>query len=475
VPQIYREVETKFDVPPDFEVPDLLAFAGDGGREEVDVVQLASTYLDTSAHDLLRFRLTLRRRIGDADQGWQLKVPGDGARTELHWPEADSVEDLPDEARALLTPFLGSDVVRPVARLEVSRTRHRLYSADDRLLAEVAHDDVRVVDLGGGVRSRRWHEVEVELGTGDSDLADQVAQALIGAGAVSSTSRSKLARALVGIGNEGLGAAHTSAGSVLLDYLSAQSDAVIGGHFAIAGDWPEAVHRTRVALRRLRSTIRSFVDFFDADQAQHFEADLAWYAGVLAPVRDAEVVPARILAGLSGLPAGLVVGPIQARVQERFAADATRHRADLLSALTGPQYAALLGEIVRWRDDPPFTANAGRPARTLGVIVDRLEKTLAKRVRTATSPTGTDQDMHRAREIAKRTRYAAEATGAPVPAGVLALQNRLGEFQDSVGAHDALVLLADDARTRGEDTFTYGVLTADEHRIRERIKRKTKI
>jgi CHAD domain-containing protein len=473
VAEVQREVEAKFDIPPDFSMPDLTAFGGPDGTVDIDVVRLASTYLDTGARDLQRFRMTLRRRVGDADVGWQLKVPGTGERTELRWPATSGTDDIPREIYRLLRPFVGDEPIRPIVRLDVSRTRHRVSDAQATLLAEIAQDDVRASDLGcGGVRTPRWHEVEVELGQAGADFAADAADVLMAAGAVASTSRSKLGRALLGIGNEGVGSPRTSAGAVLIDYVSAQSDAVVGGHFALIDDAPESVHKTRVALRRLRSTVRSFIDFFDADQARDFDAEMAWYAAVLSPARDNEVMRLRISAAIAELPDELVVGPVAKHIDEQLSVEQNENRASVLAALDSPRYSALLGEIVRWRDDPPFTAAAGRPAATLTETLARLDKTLGKRLRAATSPSGSDEDMHRARKTGKRVRYAAEAAGDRLSTAVTNLQNLLGEFQDSVVAQHLLRRLATEAWNRGEDAFTYGVLVANERQIVEQIKRR---
>src|ERR1700729_355186 len=85
-PASYREIETKFDIPPDYRIPGLARFTGKGGRIDVDTVRVMSTYYDTSAMELLGYHVTVRRRSGNADTGWQLKLPGAGFRTELHWP-----------------------------------------------------------------------------------------------------------------------------------------------------------------------------------------------------------------------------------------------------------------------------------------------------------------------------------------------------------------------------------------------------
>ena len=55
-------------------------------RVDRDDVGLTSTYYDTPSLGLLRQRVTLRRREGDADTGWHLKVPAGDARTELRLP-----------------------------------------------------------------------------------------------------------------------------------------------------------------------------------------------------------------------------------------------------------------------------------------------------------------------------------------------------------------------------------------------------
>src|SRR6185437_13977758 len=142
--QSLREIETKYDVPATFAVPDPTRFAGDGGRVEVDTVQLSSTYYDTAGMRLLRFRLTLRRReaVGNSsDIGWQLKVPGAGFRTELHWP-ADESDRPPVELTGLLRPFLDGRGLAPAIRLDVTRDRHRVIDEGGELIAEIAADDV---------------------------------------------------------------------------------------------------------------------------------------------------------------------------------------------------------------------------------------------------------------------------------------------------------------------------------------------
>ena len=48
-----------------------------------EVRQLDNTYFDTPGAGLRLFGITLRRRVGGSETGWQLKVPNGTARTEL--------------------------------------------------------------------------------------------------------------------------------------------------------------------------------------------------------------------------------------------------------------------------------------------------------------------------------------------------------------------------------------------------------
>lgn len=70
-----RERELKFETPDDWSIPDPDVLVPPGGRVRRAVVELESTYYDTDEHALLDAWLTMRRRTGDTDQGWQLKVP----------------------------------------------------------------------------------------------------------------------------------------------------------------------------------------------------------------------------------------------------------------------------------------------------------------------------------------------------------------------------------------------------------------
>ena len=76
------EREDKWDVDDRFAMPKLDDIVA-GGRLARDTVDLISEYYDTPDRDLQAHGVLVRRRSGDDDTGWQLKIPAEDGRTEL--------------------------------------------------------------------------------------------------------------------------------------------------------------------------------------------------------------------------------------------------------------------------------------------------------------------------------------------------------------------------------------------------------
>jgi hypothetical protein len=81
--RVVKEREDKFEVDPDWVLPEVIDLVPDGGRLDHEVRKLDNTYFDTPGAGLRLFGITLRRRVGGSETGWQLKVPSGTARTEL--------------------------------------------------------------------------------------------------------------------------------------------------------------------------------------------------------------------------------------------------------------------------------------------------------------------------------------------------------------------------------------------------------
>jgi inorganic triphosphatase YgiF len=200
----HLETEQKYDADAGFVLPRLGALAELGGRRPSAPrrIFLSATYYDTDDLDLLKHKVTLRRRVGGDDEGWHLKLPvRKDTRQEVHAPldEGDS-GSVPDRLAAQVEDITAGGRLRPVAILDTERTVVTLPGPPGDALVEVADDLVTATRLGASEdEPMTWREIEVEALSQDSGaeaLLKTVGQALREAGARPSASRSKLARVL---------------------------------------------------------------------------------------------------------------------------------------------------------------------------------------------------------------------------------------------------------------------------------------
>ena len=212
----------------------------------------------------------------------------------------------------------------------------------------------------------------------------------------------------------------------------------------------------RVAVRRLRSALRSYKPVLDTGRTNPLGPELRWLAGVLGEVRDLEVLRMRF----EGAPSFLLDD------LERKERSAYRR---LNAQLKDARYFALLDELDRLILDPPLARDAERKARKeLPGLVTRAWSRMAKdyaAIRTADDP---DAARHETRKAAKRARYAAELA-VPV-LGVAAkrvakdakrIQEVLGEYQDGVIAMEHLAAAGKRTKAPAE-AFTLGAFYGEE-------------
>lgn len=466
----HREREDKFEVTEDFVLPGLDDLAAAGAPVGTGFFRLASLYHDTDDGELRRARLTLRRRTGGPDAGWQLKLPAGRARTEVA-----------SRSRTRTVPVALADVVQgltrgrplvPIAELRTDRTVSRLVDADGVLRAEVADDRVSSTTYGTSARLDHWREVEVELGpAGDEDLLAAIGSRLADAGAVPSPYGSKLSRAL-GTAPRAAEADPpeiTTVADVVTRYIRAQCVEIFAGDLALRLGEPQ-VHRTRVAIRRLRSTLRVFAGLLDAEPSQRLDVELSWFAGLLGEVRDREVLLIRLQQQVAELEPELVLGPVAADLDAMLSGEAAQFMRTARTEMGTPRHVELLAAVARWQTEPAFLEGAAAPAKQVRTLVDSARATMRRRLKRALRP-GPDFDerLHRARKAAKRARYAAELAEPvwPNAAAVVEmakdLQTRLGEHQDSAVSAAFLRRAGAAAGGRaGHNGFTYGLLLARE-------------
>jgi CHAD domain-containing protein len=364
---------------------------------------------------------------------------------------------------------LGKPLVS-VATIRTVRERYRITERQRRRVwAEVADDNVRASADG---QLLAWREIEVELGPAAKSMPRRLNDRLIEAGAKPSRYPSKLAR--VSHTERSKPAKVISGAEAIAAYINAQLDDIFAGDLGLRRG-SDPIHDTRVAIRRLRSTLRVFRKLLDDTAIAGIDDELQWYAGLLGEVRDCHVQRHRFRAALTLLPAELVLGPVANRINTDLHSEQLQARQTVTEAMSSRRYLDLLANLQRWRADPPITTPPTVDAVTKRA--HRAERKANRRLATAIG-TGDDALLHRARKAAKRARYAAELR-VPLDKDVKQtvkhykrIQRVLGDHQDSVVASGTLRRLALVAGTTpGENGFTYGLLYAREQQAAHEARR----
>lgn len=479
-----REIERKYEAIDGLELLDptgFLGFEATGPEEQ----KLEAVYFDTADLRLVRAGVTLRRRQGGSDAGWHLKLPVDkDTREELRLPLGRAARRPPAELVALTRVYTRGAVLAPIAELNTRRHRWVFVDSTGRALAELVDDSVRARTMGAQTTAVSWREVEVELGEyGQQKLLDRIERRLLKMGAERADAASKLSRLLAdrlpSDKTTSKSASAQSAGEVVLAYLREQAERLRHHDPMVRRDTPDAVHQMRVAARRMRSALQAFGRVIDRDATRELTADLKWIAGELAGARDAEVMAEQFAALLATVPDELKLGPVDAAVTRSFERRQADARQVCLAALDSSRYLVLQDRIDALLTDPPLTSRARRKAkRELPNSVRKAYRRVESRMAVAQrQPAGEQRDgaLHETRKAAKRLRYAAEATRPTVgkPAARLrkrlkAVQDLLGDHQDTAVARPVLRELAAQAHLEGGNGFTYGLLYAAETSRAER-------
>jgi CHAD domain-containing protein len=479
------EVEKKYDVGGEAEVPDLAGLPGVARVGEPRADALQAVYFDTERHALAARGITLRRRTGGADAGWHLKLPPEVSheagsasapqrRRELHAPLGQP-DVVPDSLLAHVLVYLRGDDPLPAVRLETRRTTYALYADDGVHLADLADDRVTARVLGStvpadeGANTQQWREWELELVHGSPDLFPAAGEVLASAGARPAGHASKLAKALqgsedvaAGTGGAGTGGPRPApepprkkgpVSDLLVAYLDAQISEILANDPGVRLEQPETVHDLRSATRRARSALAAYRRLYSAATVRRLRDELKWLGGMLGAPRDAEVMLDRLRVQAAELPPGPASKAAADRLEEELGNTLDTAYRKLQKALLSERYFRLLDDLEAFRDHPP-TRPAGQATarKAAGKLVGKAAKRLQRAARTAKrARRGTQHEtaLHQVRKDAKRLRHVAESV-VPVHgkrAGKIAKaahrqQKILGDFQDSVVARGVLARLA---------------------------------
>lgn len=436
----HPEIELKFTLPAGAPLPPTIDIGDWTPPRRLD---LRATYYDSPERLLGSGGLTLRRRTGGDDAGWHLKYPGeDGFRHEVALPLDASGYAVPEAFRAMIGPIVEN--VPLVALAEVNTTRHQweLHEPEGRLLAYLCADDV--VASGPG-QALHWAELEVELAHGEPVETLQLLSAALGAiGCVPSGGGSKAGRALSGTRPRPLDGA-SSVADVILAYAGTQVGALQTYERGLRRGKAGAVHKSRVAARRLRSVLTNFGSAFDRGFRERLIADLRWFGLAAGDVRDVQVLASRFKADLADL-AEQGQHEAASALSDRLAVDASVAKERLAEALGSQRYEDFQRRLGDLLAKPSLTPASSHPMvivapRTLASALDLVRTRLAR----AEAKPKAHHRWHQVRKAAKAARYCCDALatqyGEPAQEAAVrweAVTEALGAAQDAVVAEQYL-------------------------------------
>lgn len=448
---MHQEIERKLDPPAMFRLPAL------HDATPLPPLVLTATYYDTADLRLARHRITLRRRTGGGDDGWHLKLPHDDdvTRDELHLP-IDTPGEPPAAFVNLVAGITRGAALAPVVTLRNERRPLALVDAEGRALAELTDDHVSVLAGSGvGPVRSRFREIEVEAAPGRTAAdIEPIVALLVEAGAMESSFASKASRALGPGATEppdvivpDVAVPHDPATLALHSHIARQVAIIQTQDLRVRRGLDDSVHQMRVAIRRLRSTLRVFAPLFDGPWADALRDELGWLAAELGAARDAEVLQQRLLASVATLRK-LTDDERAAAEREVIAAMSRRAKAGrtrATKAMHSPRYVALLNALVEAAAAPKFepAADATCTEALLPLVKDAWRE-LAGDV-DALRRKGGDEPWHEARIQAKRVRYAVDAVGPVFAKPAVKFGRRLSKVTELLGRHQDAAIAATEA------------------------------
>ena len=347
-----------------------------------------STYHDTPDRRLARSGVALRRRLENGTSTWEVELPEAPRRVALAAPGG------PAEPPELISDLLQA-LVRDRELVEVLTVQTRRNGV---------HDEVSLLEDNAVVK-----EFVREGGDGDPGL--DVLRAPMRQPPPQKASPHERIQARMGEQYEEM-LAHDPG--------------------ARLGEEPEAVHKYRVAIRRLRSALRSARPMVDRVWADQLRAELDWLAQALGRVRDLDVLISHLEVEVAELPDDHEAGQLLL-TKLRSKREAAHH--ELVETLTSGRYTTLLARVEEAADEPRWVGDE--------VPVEELARKDFKRFNRAASKLESmpsSEGLHRMRIRAKRARYAAEVAEPLVGKPARRFVSRAKKLQDVAGEHqDAVV------------------------------------
>ncbi|SDO20322.1 CHAD domain-containing protein [Nakamurella panacisegetis] len=466
-----------YQVSPAARLPDLTGLKTVRSVATDPETELVEVFHDTQGLALLDAGITLRRRTDKAGPGWSLDRPWDAdQRTKITAPLVRRNDSVPSVLAEWALAWTRGNLLSEVGTVTTRRSDHRLLGSDGAVLAILSDDHVtaHAAADGGSALLSEWREWHFALVDGGKKLRSAAEELLVSAGARPSDWPSTGHHA-VGRRPRPMAAvpaldAKSRAGEVLLAYLREQVEVIVRRDHDVRVQDADAVHKVRVATRRLRSALATYRPLLHRDVTDPIRDEVAWFATALGGARDAYVQQDHLLQVIAAEPDDLILGPVAGRIQVELHADAAAAHEQLRDVMHSDRYFRLLDTLDDLVASPPFSRQAdGRARKMLGLGVAKAIRRLVAVVALGAPAAGDERDwwLHDIRKAAKRVRYAAE-TSLPVlgrPAIELAatgeeIQELLGAHQDSVVLRKTLRAIGVRMHLDGENPFTIGRLHA---------------
>ena len=207
-------------------------------------------------------------------------------------------------------------------------------------------------------------------------------------------------------------------GSVRLRHALRAGQAALRVRLSRLGEANEHdVHQCRVECRRLRALLKSFRSYFSTEQALRFRAALERVAGLLAEIRELDVLAAQ--PALQDDPCARELAAARQQAVKRLA-----------RRLESPSNRAAVGLFARG----PCRGNLGlRAGISSTEVLRRVRRSWRRVQRQLESRPRTGRELHKLRIRLKNCRYITEIVEDISPIEAAALRRRLRDAQQILG------------------------------------------
>ena len=411
---------------------------------------LTSVYFDTKRFSLRRKGLSLRVRF-DGDRRLQT-VKGDGGAgagvfDRPEW-ETEIKGSKPHLARLRESPFASAfpkrlqGRLKPVFRTEVERTKWLIRFETAEI--EVALDRGKVIGAG---KEEPFAEVELELKSGALPELFNLARTILPAKALKLGVLTKSERGYALVNDAAANSFKGPPFDLRPEVPAAEAfKSIVTAcirHFRLNERLllrtrsAEALHQSRVALRRLRTAFSLFKEIIADDQVDELKDRLRSLSQLLGEARDLDVFIAKLQQPDNGM--GLDDGELLAGMQRKR--EQTYDR--LIAALQGTQFETLIFDVLAWSETGPWLADEAaqgqrqQPIESFAAaVLDRQRRKIRKRGRRLKELN--PPARHDVRIEAKKLRYASEffsslAKGRKNQKRHAAFAKALEELQEHLG------------------------------------------